>query len=75
MSLWRVGQNRNTSIGVTLVTLALIYWGQRYGLAEIPHTAACLTLALPLGVVGWLMRSALAPMVAFLLVAFIQLLL
>lgn len=75
MSLWRVGQNRNTSIGVTLVTLALIYWGQRYGLAEIPHTAACLTLALPLGVVGWLMRSALAPMVAFILVAFIQLLL
>lgn len=73
MNLWHVGQNRTTSMGVTLVTLAVIYWGQRYGLAEIPHTAAGLTLALPLGVVGWWMRSALAPMIAFLLVAIIQL--
>lgn len=73
MSLWQIRQNRKTSLGVTVVTLLLIYWGQNYGVAEIPHTAACLTLALPLGVMGWLMRSALAPMIAFLLVAIIQL--
>lgn len=73
MNLWQVGRNRTTSLGVTMVTLLMIFWGQGYGLAELPHTAAGLTLALPLGIVGWLMRSALVPMIAFILVALIQL--
>jgi len=72
MNIFVMGQNRGSSFGITVITLILIYWGQRYGLAELPHTAACLTLALPMGAVGWMMRSALAPMIAFLLVALIQ---
>lgn len=63
---------RATVVAVTLLSTAVTLWGQRYGAAEVPHTAACLTVILPMAGLGWLLRGPLPPVAALVLVIFIQ---
>jgi len=67
-------QQRPRLVGtvMSIMSLTLTAWGERYGAAALPHTAACLTVALPMAVFGWLTRSALPASAALVLVAFIQ---
>lgn len=72
MSALTSNQSRYASLGITAVSVALTIAGQRYGAAELPHTLACLTVALPLAGLGWMLRSQIPAVAAFVLVAFIQ---
>lgn len=60
------------SLAITLVTLALTFAGHRYANAELPHIVASLTLTLPLGVLGYMLRSTKPSMLGFVIVAVIQ---
>ena len=64
--------NRFAGLAITALSLAAAAWGQAYGAAELPHTAACLTVILPLAVFGWLLRSPLPATAGLLLVVVIQ---
>lgn len=59
-------------MAITAVSTVLALWGQRYGAAEVPHTAACLTVILPMAGMAWALRSTLPAVAALILVAFIQ---
>ncbi|MFO7859330.1 MAG: hypothetical protein R6V11_10505 [Ectothiorhodospiraceae bacterium] len=63
---------RFAGLAVTALSLILAAWGQAYGAAELPHTAACLTVILPLAAFGWLLRSPLPAAAGLVLVAAIQ---
>jgi hypothetical protein len=59
-------------LAVTGLSGVLTLLGQGYGSAELPHTAACVTVIVPLAGLGWLLRSVLPPLAALALVLFIQ---
>ena len=63
---------RLPGLAVTALSLMVTAWGQAYGAAELPHTAACLTVILPLAALGWLLRSPLPATAGLVLVAAIQ---
>lgn len=64
---------RLNALLVSAVSLVMTIAGHRYGAAELPHTAACLTLILPMAGLGWLLRNPLPAGCAFVIVAAIQL--
>lgn len=66
------GTGRFSGLAVTALSLVVAAWGQAYGAAELPHTAACLTVILPLAAFGWLLRSPLPAAAGLVLVAAIQ---
>ncbi|GEM_PF-6934881 len=61
------------TLGLTVMSLVMTAAGAQYGSAELPHTAACLTVILPMAVLAWLLRNDLPALASFAVVAVIQL--